>query len=166
MASPELIKEYRRFRAFQKQAQLDTEHRGAQAKIDEARVSAARMTEAYRSMAEKGAEQGACYRTLYLRDHDGVALTCEGWMFVRRVLAEGGATCVRASLLETFRLENGQCAPGDTPVEKITLEIYDQLLVDKGMATAVRIDGVDGDRHSQFLTFNDQVRGDLRRFLK
>ncbi|MGQ7249404.1 hypothetical protein ACUN9Y_18985 [Halomonas sp. V046] len=165
MASKELISEYRRWRAFQRQAQLDREHRGARTKIDEARVSASRMTEAYRSMAEKGAAEGACYRTVYLRDHDGVALTCEGWLFVRRVLAEGGSTRVRATLLETFRLESGQVEPGVTAAQKITLEIYDQLLIDQGMATAVRIDAIDGDRQSHFLTFSDQARGDLRRHM-
>ncbi|ALM52741.1 hypothetical protein [Halomonas huangheensis] len=165
MASQEMINEYRRWRAFQRQAQLDTEHRAARRKIDESRVSATRMTEAYRAMAEKGAEEGAFYRTIYLRSHEDAALTCEGWLFVRRVLAEGGSTRVRATLLETFQLANGQLEPGKTPAEKVTLEIYDQLLVEKGMATAVRVDRIDGDRQVQFLTFSDQVRGDMRRHL-
>lgn len=166
VASRELINQYRRWRAFQRQAQLDGEHRAARRKLNEARISATRMTEAYRSMAEKGAEEGAFYRTLYLRSHDDTALACEGWLFVRRVLSEGGSTRVRATLLETFQLANGQLEPGKTAAEKVSLEIYDQLLVDKGMATAVRVDRVDGDRQVQFMTFSDQARGDLRQYLR
>nr|WP_300312575.1 hypothetical protein [Halomonas sp.] len=162
MASKELINEYLQWRAFRRQSQLDSEFRAARKKLDDARISATRMTEAYRSMADKGAEQGACYRTLYQRDHDGVAVTCEGWLFVRRVLAEGGTTRVRATLLETFRLENGQQEPGKTTAEKVTLEIYDQLLTSQNMALVVRVDRTDGDRQTNFLTFADQVRGDLR----
>ncbi|APE29487.1 hypothetical protein BOX17_00035 [Halomonas aestuarii] len=160
-----LVTEYRRWLTFQHQARLDREHHGARQRLEESKVSATRMTEAYRSMAEKGASEGASYRTLFLRDHDETALACEGWLFVRRVLAEGGSTRVRATLLTTFTLETGRIEPGSQPAEKVTLEIFDQLRVDRGMSSVVRVDRTDGSRDTRFITLLDAVRGDLRRHM-
>ncbi|MFD2189740.1 hypothetical protein [Pistricoccus aurantiacus] len=166
MATSSLIADYRRWLTFQRQAHLDGEHQGALDKTLQARVTSTRMTEAYRSMADKGAKEGACYRTLFLRRRDNESLACEGWLFVRRVLAEGGMTRVRASLLETFNLEDGSLTPGDKPMEKITLEIFDELLIEKSMATQCRVDRIDTQGDTYFVTLMDVVRGDLRRHLK
>lgn len=165
MESTELIAEYRRWRRFQHQAQLDREHRTASQRLETSKVSATRMTQAYRSMADKAAAEGACYRTLFLRDHDGTALACEGWLFVRRVLAEGGATRVRATLIETFNLASGHLEPGRQPAEKLTLEIFDQLTLERGLASSVRVDRIDAAGDTRFITFLDTVRGDLRTHL-
>ncbi|MEQ6917603.1 hypothetical protein [Halomonas aquatica] len=165
MDEKNLVSDYRRWLTFQQQAQLDREHRGGRQRLEESKVSATRMTEAYRSMAEKGASEGASYRTLFLRDHDDTALACEGWLFVRRVLAEGGSTRVRATLLTTFTLEAGRIEPGNRPAEKVTLEIFDQLQVDRGMSSVVRVDRTEGNRDTRFITLLDTVRGDLRRHM-
>ncbi|SEM26634.1 hypothetical protein [Halomonas caseinilytica] len=166
MDTQELIRDYHRWLTFQRQAKLEREHNAALRELEKARVSATRMTEAYRSMAEKAASEGACYRTLFLREREGQALTCEGWLFVRRVLAEGGMTRVRATLLPTFTLEDGLLNPGDLPAEKLTLEIFEQLKVDKGMASMARVDRVDSSGDTQFITLLDSARGDLRPHLK
>lgn len=168
MDEKNLLTCYRRWLTFQQQAQLDREHRGARQRLEESKVTATRMTEAYRSMAAKGASDGASYRTLFLRDHGGTALACEGWLFVRRVLAEGGATRVRATLLTTFTLEEGHIEPGSRPAEKVTLEVFDQLNIDRGMSSMVRVDRIDGDgpRDTRFITLLDTVRGDLRRHMQ
>ena len=160
-----LISDYRRWLSFQHQARLDREHQAASQRLETSKVSATRMTEAYRSMAEKGANEGASYRTLFLRDHGDTALACEGWLFVRRVLAEGGSTRVRATLLTTFTLPSGRLEPGSQPAEKLTLEIFDQLNLDRGMSSVVRVDRTDGGRDTRFITLLDTVRGDLRRHM-
>ena len=147
-----LISDYRRWLSFQQQARLDREHQAASQRLETSKVSATRMTEAYRSMAEKGASEGASYRTLFLRDHGDTALACEGWLFVRRVLAEGGSTRVRATLLTTFTLTSGRIEPGSQPAEKLTLEIFDQLNIDRGMSSVVRVDRTDGGRDTRFIT--------------
>lgn len=166
MESPSLIAEYRRWLVFQRQEQLGQEHRGATERLAKAGALAARVTEAYRSMADKGAKEGACYRTLFLRQREGGTLACEGWLFVRRVVAEGGATRVRASLLETFTLEDGIIAPGERPAHKITLELFDELKVERSMATTARVDRIDTSGDTHFITLLDAVRGDLRQYMK
>ncbi|MFC3285461.1 hypothetical protein [Litchfieldella rifensis] len=167
MDSSPLIAEYRRWLVFQRQEQLSQEHRGAATRLAQAGAVAARVTDAYRSMADKGAQEGACYRTLFLRQREsGDVLPCEGWLFVRRVLAEGGMTRVRASLIETFTLEEGVIAPGERPAKKITLEIFDELLVEKSMATSCRVDRIDQSGDTRFITLLDAVRGDLRQHMK
>lgn len=167
MDSSPLVTEYRRWLVFQRQEQLAQEHRGAAERLTRAGAVAARVTEAYRSMADKGAKEGACYRTLFLRQRDGGdVLACEGWLFVRRVLAEGGSTRVRASLLETFTLEDGIITPGERPASKITLEIFDELLVEKSMSTSCRVDRIDTSGDTRFITLLDAVRGDLRPHMK
>lgn len=166
MDSSTLIADYRRWLTFQRQERLSAEHQGAQERIANAGVTSTRVTEAYRSMADKAAKEGACYRTLFLREREGGTLACEGWLFVRRVLAEGGMTRVRASLLETFTLEDGTLAPGDKPAQKITLEIFDELLIEKSMASHCRVDRIDRRGDTRFITLLDAVRGDLRRHMK
>ncbi|SEK30728.1 hypothetical protein [Halomonas daqiaonensis] len=166
MDEKNLVSGYRRWLTFQQQARLDREHHGARQRLEESKVSSTRMTEAYRSMAAKAASEGASYRTLFLRDHDDTALACEGWLFVRRVLAEGGSTRVRATLLTTFTLEEGRIEPGSQPAEKVTLEIFDQLNIDRGMSSVVRVDRIDGNRDTRFITLLDAVRGDLRRHMQ
>ncbi|GGX80186.1 hypothetical protein GCM10007160_04600 [Litchfieldella qijiaojingensis] len=165
-ASP-LIAEYRRWLVFQRQEQLSQEHRGASERLAQAGAVATRVTDAYRNMADKGAKEGACYRTLFLRQRNsGDVLPCEGWLFVRRVLAEGGTTRVRASLLETFTLEDGIITPGSQPATKITLEIFDELLVEKSMSTSCRVDRIDSSGDTRFITLLDAVRGDLQQYMK
>ncbi|MDN3557888.1 hypothetical protein [Halomonas maura] len=166
MDSNDPIHDYQRWLTFQRQAQLDREHRAAWQKLESSGVSATRTTEAYRSMAEKAAGQGACYRTLFLRQHaNGQSLACEGWLFVRRVLAEGGATRVRATLLPSFTLQDGHLEPAAADAEKLTLEIFDQLSVGRGMASVARVDRIDASGDSHFIALLDSVRGDLRRHL-
>lgn len=168
MDEKKLVTCYRQWLTFQQQARLDREHQAARQQLEQAKVSAARMTEAYRSMAAQGASEGASYRTLFLRDHDDTALACEGWLFVRRVLAEGGSTRVRATLLTTFTLPQGRIEPGTQPAEKVTLEIFDQLNIDRGMSSTVRVDRIDAEtqRDTRFMTLLDVVRGDLRRHMQ
>ncbi|MCW4151767.1 hypothetical protein OM427_19810 [Halomonas sp. 18H] len=166
MDTQNLLRDYNRWLAFQRQAQLEREHNAAMREMEKARVSAQRMTEAYRSMAEKAASEGACYRTLFLRDVEGQAMACEGWLFVRRVLAEGGSTRVRATLLTTFTLQDGQLNPGDQPAEKVTLEIYEHLRVNQSMASMGRVDRINGGNDVQFITLLDSARGDLGSYLK
>ncbi|GED22762.1 hypothetical protein [Halomonas halmophila] len=166
MDTQNLLSDYNRWLTFQRQAQLEREHSAAVRELDKSRVSATRMTEAYRSMAEKAASEGACYRTLFLRNVEGQALACEGWLFVRRVLAEGGTTRVRATLLNTFTLQDGRLNPGDQPAEKVTLEIFEHLKVDQGMASMARVDRVNGGEDMQFITLLDSARGDLGQHMK
>ncbi|KXS36102.1 MAG: hypothetical protein AWU55_3049 [Halomonadaceae bacterium T82-2] len=161
-----LFADYQRWQRFNRQDQLEREHRAALRKLASAGAMASRVTQGYRSMAEKGAAEGACYRTLFRRQHDdGPALGCEGWLFVRRILTEGGTTRVRATLLETFTLEQGAVEPQEATVAKLTLEIFDEILVQRDMALGCRIDRVDDDRDTHFVTFLDSVRGDLTRYM-
>ncbi|BCB62069.1 MULTISPECIES: hypothetical protein [Halomonadaceae] len=166
MASSQLMADYRQWLVFQRQEQLSREHQGIAQRLEDARASANQVVQAYRSMAEKAAAEGACYRTLFLRERDNASLPCEGWLFVRRVLSEGNSTRVRATLLETFTLEDGIVAPGEKPANKLTLEIYDKLEIDKGMRTQVRVDCLDNPEDFHFITLLDAVRGDLRPHLK
>ncbi|WP_148254135.1 hypothetical protein [Aidingimonas lacisalsi] len=167
MDSDSRIKEYRRWLIYQRQEQLGREHRGASEKLINAGVTAQGVTDAYRSMADKGANEGACYRTLFLREYpENELLACEGWLFVRRVLSEGGSTRVRATLLETFSLDNGLINPGEHPAEKVTLEIFDQVQVGSSLSTSSRVDRIDTGGDTRFITFLDAVRGDLQPYMK
>lgn len=167
MDSTTLFTDYRRWQRFQRQDQLGREHTAAMRKLAESGAMATRVTEAYRSMADKGAKEGACYRTVFLRRRDNQeTLACEGWLFVRRVLSEGGTTRVRATLLESFTLEEGIIEPGDKPAIKVTLEIFDEILVKRSMTLGCRIDRHDDDNDTRFVTFLDSVRGDLGQQLK
>lgn len=162
-----LFADYHRWQRFQRQDQLGREHAAALHKLAQSGAMATRVTEGYRSMADKGAKEGACYRSVFLRSRDnGEALACEGWLFVRRVLAEGGTTRVRATLLESFTLEEGSIEPGDKPATKVTLEIFDEILVKRSMTLGCRIDRHDDERDTRFITFLDSVRGDLGPYLK
>ncbi|WP_251978225.1 hypothetical protein [Salinicola avicenniae] len=166
MDATSLHADYRLWLRFQRQEKLAREHRAAVTKLAESRAMASRVTEAYRSMADRGAKEGASYRTLFQRQRDdGENLACEGWLFVRRVLAEGGTTRVRATLFESFTLEDGDIAPPDTDPTKITLDIYDELLVRKTMAMGCRADRHDDPKDTRFITFLDSVRGDLHQYL-
>ncbi|SHL95470.1 hypothetical protein [Vreelandella subglaciescola] len=167
MASSELIADYRRWLTFQHQEQLSREHSGIVQRLEDAHASSRQVMQAYRSMAEKAAAEGACYRTLFLRTRENnEALVCEGWLFIRRLLSEGEQARVRATLLETFTLEDGIIAPGDKPARKVTLEIFDRVHMDKGMRTSVQVDCVDTEHDYHFITLLDAVRGDLRPHLK
>ncbi|MGO2132377.1 MAG: hypothetical protein ACTH3D_05675 [Halomonas sp.] len=162
--STDTIHDYHRWLNFQRQAQLDREHRGAVSRLDEAGVSATRMIEAYRSMAEKAASERACYRTLFQRAYEGGHhATCEGWLFVRRVLAEEGKTLVRATLMTTFTLTDGVMTADQAPVEKLTLEVFDQLKLDSGIASVARVDRADRSGDVQFIALLDSVRADANR---
>lgn len=167
MDSSALFADYHRWQRFQRQDQLGREHTAAMRKLAESGAMATRVTEGYRSMADKGAKEGACYRTLFLRSRDDhEALACEGWLFVRRVLTEGGTTRIRATLLERFTLEDGIIEPGVKAATKVTLEIYDEILVKRSMTLGCRIDRHDDERDTRFVTFLDSVRGDLGRHVK
>lgn len=166
MDATSLHANYRLWLRFQRQEQLAREHQAALRKLAETGAMASRVTEAYRSMADRGAKEGASYRTLFQRQRDdGENLACEGWLFVRRVLAEGGTTRIRATLFETFTLEEGNITPSAENPKKITLDIYDELLVQKSMALGCRTDRHDDERDTRFITFLDSVRGDLRQYL-
>ncbi|ART61749.1 hypothetical protein [Kushneria marisflavi] len=161
-----ILEEYRHWQRFSKQEKLDQEHLGAVQKLAKSGAMATRMAASYKSMAERAASEGACYRTLFSRRQDnGEQLACEGWLFVRRVLAEGGTTRVRATLLETFTLEHGVITPGSMPGTSVTLEIFDELLVKNTMQLGCRVDRSDDDRDTRFVTFVDMVRGDLKAHL-
>jgi hypothetical protein len=161
-----ILEEYRHWQRFSRQEKLDQEHRGAVQKLAKSGAMATRMAASYKSMAERVAAEGACYRTLFSRRQDnGEELACEGWLFVRRVIAEGGTTRVRASLLETFTLEHGAITPGSMPATAVTLEIFDELLVKNTMQLGCRVDRSDDDRDTRFITFVDAVRGDLKAHL-
>ena len=167
MDSSTLFDDYHRWQRFQRQDQLGREHSGAMHKLAQSGAMATRVTEGYRSMADKGAKEGACYRTLFLRSRaGGETLACEGWLFVRRVLAEGGTTRIRATLRESFTLEDGTIEPGTKAATTVTLEIFDEILVKRSMTLGCRIDRHDDDRDTRFITFLDSVRGDLGRHLK
>lgn len=168
-----VIAEYRRWQRFQRQDQLEREHAAALRKLADSGAMASRVTQGYRSMADKGSQEGACYRTLFRRQRDhGTSLTCEGWLFIRRVLAEGGTTRVRATLLESFTLEEGSVDPAKgspnkpSKPSKVTLEIFDEILVKRDMTLGCRVDRHDDDRDTQFITFLDSVRGDLAKHMK
>lgn len=162
--SSDPIHDYHRWLNFQRQAQLDREHSAALARLDEAGVASARMIEAYRSMAEKAASERACYRTLFQRSHEGGHhVTCEGWIFVRRILAEEGKTLIRGTLMTTFTLADGVMTADRAPVEKLTLEVFDQLKLEKGIASVARIDRVDAPGDIQFITLLDSARADTDR---
>lgn len=165
MASTELIADYRRWLAFQRQEQLTREHQGVSQRLDDARATANQVIQAYRSMAEKAATEGAFYRTLFLREYAETALPCEGWLFVRRLINEENGTKVKATLLETFNLADGILEPGDKPARKLTLEIFDRVQLDKGMRTQVRVDTTETGGDFHFITLLDAARGDLRRHL-
>ncbi|CAO1663690.1 MULTISPECIES: hypothetical protein [unclassified Salinicola] len=157
---------YRLWQRFQRQEQLGREHQAALRKLADTGAMASRVTEAYRSMADRAAKEGASYRTVFQRQRDnGDNFACEGWLFVRRVLAEGGTTRVRATLFETFTLEDGDIPPSAESPKKVTLDIYDELLVQKTMKLGCRIDRQDDERDTRFITFLDSVRGDLRQYL-
>lgn len=167
MDSTNLFADYRRWQTFQRQDKLQREHAAALRKLADSGAMASRVTEAYRSMADKGAKENACYRTLFERKRvNGESLACEGWLFVRRVLAEGGTTRVRATLLESFTLEDGAIEPGSKPASKVTLEIFDEILVKRSMTMGCRIDRHDQPQDIRFVTFLDSVRGDLAKLMK
>ncbi|MFC0268509.1 hypothetical protein [Kushneria aurantia] len=158
-----ILQEYRHWQRFSRQEKLDGEHRAAVQKLAKSGAMASRMTASYKSMAERAASEGACYRTLFNRRVDEEnSLACEGWLFVRRVLGEGGTTKVRATMLETFTLEHGAIAPGSRPAVPVTLEIFDELLVQSTMQLGCRVDRHDDDGDTRFITFVDMVRGDLK----
>ncbi|GAB2798027.1 hypothetical protein GCM10027040_25770 [Halomonas shantousis] len=166
MDSTRLFTDYHLWQRFQRQDQLSREHQAALRKMAESGAMATRVTQAYRSMADKGAKEGACYRTLFQRKRENdEVLACEGWLFIRRVLAEGGTTRVRATLLESFTLEDGIIAPGTKPGQKVTLEIFDEILVKRTMSLGCRVDRHDAPDDTRFITFLDSVRGDLRSHL-
>jgi len=166
MDATSLHANYRLWQRFQRQEQLAREHQAALRKLAETGAMASRVTEAYRSMADRGAKEGASYRTLFQRQREnGDNLACEGWMFVRRVLAEGGTTRIRATLFESFTLEEGEIKPSPESPQKITLDIYDELLVQKSMVLGCRTDRHDDERDTRFITFLDSVRGDLHQYL-
>ncbi|MGM8931101.1 hypothetical protein [Salinicola halophyticus] len=157
---------YRLWQRFQRQEQLGREHQAALHKLAQTGAMASRVTEAYRSMADRGAKEGASYRTLFQRQREnGDNLACEGWLFVRRVLAEGGTTRIRATLFESFTLEEGEIKPSPEIPKKVTLDIYDELLVQKSMTLGCRTDRHDDERDTRFITFLDSVRGDLHQYL-
>ncbi|WP_110599367.1 hypothetical protein [Salinicola lusitanus] len=166
MDANSLHADYRLWQRFQRQEQLGREHQAALRKLADTGAMASRVTEAYRSMADRAAKEGASYRALFQRRRDsGENLACEGWLFVRRVLAEGGTTRIRATLFETFTLEEGDITPSAESPIKITLDIYDELLVQKSMKLGCRTDRHDDERDTRFITFLDSVRGDLHQYL-
>ena len=163
MDANSLYADYRLWQRFQRQDQLSREHQAAVRKLAETGAMASRVTEAYRSMADRGAKEGASYRTLFQRQRDsGDNLACEGWLFVRRVLTEGGTTRIRATLFEGFTLEQGTLTPSPDTGIKITLDIYDELLVQSSLKLGCRTDRHDDARDTRFITFLDSVRGDLQ----
>lgn len=154
-----LLQHYQHWQRFLRQDRLDREHKGAVQKMAAAGVSASKVVEAYRSMASRGATEGACYRTLFdRRQTDGSTLACEGWLFVRRIIQEGGSTRVRGSLVESFTLAQGQVAQTDMAPYDVTLELFDEIAVDRGMAVSCRVDRRDDDTDTRFVTFTDTVR--------
>ncbi|WP_106420102.1 hypothetical protein [Salinicola tamaricis] len=163
MDANSLYADYRLWQRFQRQDQLSREHQAAVRKLAETGAMASRVTEAYRSMADRGAKEGASYRTLFQRQRDnGDNLACEGWLFVRRVLTEGGTTRIRATLFEGFTLEQGTLTPTPDTGIKITLDIYDELLMQNSLKLGCRTDRHDDARDTRFITFLDSVRGDLQ----
>ncbi len=65
MVSSQLMADYRQWLTFQRQEQLSREHQGISQRLEDARASANQVLQAYRSMAEKASNEGACYRTLF-----------------------------------------------------------------------------------------------------
>ncbi|BBG30287.1 hypothetical protein [Zymobacter palmae] len=154
-----LLQHYAHWQRFLRQDRLDREHKGAVQKMAAAGVSANKVVEAYRSMATRGATEGACYRTLFDRRYDDqTTLACEGWLFIRRIIQEGGSTRVRASLVESFTLTDGIITPEQMAPQDVTLELFDEIAVDRGMAVSCRVDRRDDDADSRFVTFTDAVR--------
>ncbi|MCM2130372.1 hypothetical protein [Larsenimonas rhizosphaerae] len=161
-----LFDQYQQWQRFNQQDRLDREHRAAMKKVIASGAMARKMVDAFKSMAEKGASQGACYRTIYRHEtDDGQALTREGWLFIRRVQAEGGATRVRATLLKSFTLDDGAIEFARDQGEGITLEIFDEINTAGSISMSCRVDRTDDKYDSQFVTFLDMVRGDLKPYL-
>ncbi|WP_027349240.1 hypothetical protein [Halotalea alkalilenta] len=159
MIGSELLNDYRRWQRFQEQDRLGREHGAAVRKLEGSGAMASKLAEAYRSMAGRAAAEGACYRTLFEREQeDGSTLACEGWLFVRRVISEGGTTRVRATMLESFTLEHGRIPPGERPAYSITLELFDQISIQRGMAMSSRVDRQDAAGDIRFVTFVDAVQ--------
>lgn len=154
-----LLDEYRRWQRFQQQDRLDREHRGAVQKLAASGAMSSKVVEAYRSMAARAASEGACYRTLFERQvDDNTTVACEGWLYVRRVIVEGGTTRVRASLIETFTLVTGAVDAGTIPAKRITLELFDEIAMDRNMSMSCRIDRRDDESDRRFITFTDNAR--------
>ncbi|MCM2971648.1 MULTISPECIES: hypothetical protein [Larsenimonas] len=162
----DLFNSYQQWKRFNRQDKLDREHQAAMKKVLASGAMARKMVEAFKSMAEKGAAQGACYRTIYQhQSREGEALTREGWLFVRRVHAEGGSTRVRATLLDAFTLEDGEIEFKAEQGKGITLEIFDEISTRGSISMSCRVDRTDDPRDTQFITFLDMVRGDLKNYL-
>lgn len=157
--SATLLDEYRHWQRFQQQDRLDREHRGAVQKLAASGAMSSKVVEAYRSMAARATSEGACYRTLFERQvDDTTTLACEGWLYVRRVIVEGGTTRVRASLIETFTLDSGAVEAGTLPAKSVTLELFDEIALDRGMAMSCRVDRRDDTSDRRFITFTDNAR--------
>jgi hypothetical protein len=166
MDATTLTRDFHLWQRFSKQDRLEREHRAARRKIAEAGTMATRMIQAYQSMAAKGASESACYRTIYKhKDAQGDVLVREGWLKVRRIVAEGGTTRLRGTLITTFSLADGEREPADAEVEKLTLEIYDEIVAGTRMKLACKVDRCDGEGQTDFITFLDSVRGDLKEWL-
>lgn len=158
MTDNTLLPAFRHWQRFSDQERLNREHRASIKRLEESGAMANRLAEAYRSMAKRAAAEGACYRTLFSREQeDGTTLTCESWLFVRRVIAEKGSTRVRASMIETFSLENGRIEPAECSAESITLELFDQISVGRGTLMSCRVDRHDKGGDTHFITFLDTV---------
>jgi|GEM_PF-330877 len=159
MTDAALLADFRQWQSFRDQERLNREHESAQRQLEQSGAMATRLAEAYRSMAERGAAEGACYRTLFTRQQqDGSTLACECWLFVRKVIAERGTTRVRAGMLETFDLETGRIAPKEQTPVSITLELFDQISVGRGSLMSCRVDRHDQPEDTHFVTFLDQVQ--------
>ncbi|GED42179.1 hypothetical protein [Cobetia marina] len=166
MDATTLTRDFHLWQRFSKQDRLEREHRAARRKIAEAGTMATRMIQAYQSMAAKGASENACYRTIYKhKDAQGDVLVREGWLKVRRIVAEGGTTRLRGTLITTFSLADGEREPVDAEVEKLTLEVYDEIVAGTRMKLACKVDRCDGEGQTDFITFLDSVRGDLKEWL-
>lgn len=166
MDATTLTHDFHLWQRFSKQDRLEREHRAARRKIAEVGTMATRMIKAYESMAAKGVSENACYRTIYKqRDAQGETMIREGWLKVRRIVAEGGTTRLRGTLITTFSLANGEQEPVDATVEKLTLEVYDEIVAGTKMKLACKVDRCDGDDQTDFITFLDSVRGDLKEWL-
>ena len=166
MDATTLTRDFHLWQRFSKQDRLEREHRAARRKIAEAGTMATRMIKAYESMAAKGVSENACYRTIYKqRDAQGEIMVREGWLKVRRVVAEGGTTRLRGTLMTTFSLMDGEQEPADASVEKLTLEVYDEIVAGTKMKLACKVDRCDADDQTDFITFLDAVRGDLKEWV-
>lgn len=158
MTDATLLANFRHWQRFSQQERLNREHRAAIGRLEQSGAMASRLAEAYRNMAAKGAEEGACYRTLFSRTQDdGSTLTCEGWLFVRRVIAEKGSTRVRGSMLEVFDLQSGRTEPQEATASAVTLELFDQISTGRGVLMSCRVDRHDKRGDTHFITFLDAV---------